>query len=161
MVDTRVRGDAGIDVMIGSISDQDWYISRTHGVYHIPARQKGEEFAELRVSSRGDIIDLGDNRRMPFTISAREIADDLIQDLQDHGVFLCAAERPNAEELAAAKARREAFHQKTCDRSGFDVGARTFIPRDFGFAPAGVDCAGARTRVGLRADADGRLPGVR
>ena len=36
------RQRAGVDtaatVSIASISDQDWYVSRTHGVYHIPTR---------------------------------------------------------------------------------------------------------------------------
>ncbi len=112
MVDTRPKGDLGAAVTIASISDQDWYISRTHGVYRIPARDKGEVYATVRIESRGDIIDLGDNRRMPFTIAAREIAEDLLQDLQDHGVFLCAGAEPSAEELAAATARRDAFHQR-------------------------------------------------
>jgi hypothetical protein len=112
VVDTRAKGDVGAGATIASISDQDWYISRTHGVYHIPARQKGEAYAVVRIESRGDIIDLGDNRRMPFTIAAREIAEDLLQDLQDHGVFVCEGERPSAEELATATARRDAFHQR-------------------------------------------------
>jgi hypothetical protein len=111
IVDTRGKGDAGA-ATVASISDQDWYISRTHGVYHIPACKKDAAFALLRIEPRGDIIDLGDNRRLPFTIGAREIADDLLQDLQDHGVFVCAEDGPSAEELARAKARCEAFHQK-------------------------------------------------
>lgn len=101
---------------IASISDQDWYISRTHGVYHIPACPKGDRCALLLISARGDAIDLGDSRRFPFTISAREIADDLLQDLRDHGVFVCAGPRPAEDELAAARERRDAFyHQLVAD----------------------------------------------
>jgi len=99
-------------VSIACISDQDWYISRTHGVYHIPACPKGEAYALLLLSSRGDVIGLGDNRRFPFTITAREIADDLLQDLGDHGVFVCAGARPSEEELAAAAERREAYYHR-------------------------------------------------
>ena len=58
------------------------------------------------------MIDLGDNRRFPFTISAREIAEDLLQDLQDHGVFVCEGPRPTPEELAAATARRDAYYHR-------------------------------------------------
>ena len=40
LVDTQAKGDTAATVAIASISDQDWYISRTHGVYHIPACPK-------------------------------------------------------------------------------------------------------------------------
>ena len=123
IVDTQPKGDTAATVAIASVSDQDWYISRTHGVYHIPARPKPDAsqpanqsgshlYALLLITARGDVIDLGDNRRFPFTITAREIADDLLQDLHDHGIFVCAGPRPTAEELAAAVARRDAYYQK-------------------------------------------------
>jgi zinc-ribbon domain len=110
LVDTAAKGDTSATVAIASISDQDWYISRTHGVYHIPACAQHEPFALLLLTSRSDVIDLGDGRRLPFAISAREIADDLLQDLHDHGVFVCAGARPTTEELAAAASRRDAFY---------------------------------------------------
>jgi hypothetical protein len=110
--DTRGSGDTAATVSIASISDQDWYISRTHGVYHIPACAKGQAYALLLVTPRGDALDLGDNRRFPFTISAREIAQDLLQDLQDHGIFVCAGPRPTTEELAAAAGRRDSFYHR-------------------------------------------------
>jgi len=110
--DTRGSGDSAATVSIASISDQDWYISRTHGVYHIPACPKGQAYALLLVTPRGDALDLGDNRRFPFTISAREIAEDLLQDLHDHGIFVCAGARPSEDELAAATGRRDGFYQR-------------------------------------------------
>ncbi|HEX5424361.1 MAG TPA: hypothetical protein VFW94_12495 [Candidatus Acidoferrales bacterium] len=106
------REDTAATASIASISDQDWYISRTHGIYHIPACAKGTPYALLLITSRSDALDLGDNRRFPFTISARQIAEDLLQDLQDHGVFLCEGPRPTAEELATATARRDAFYHR-------------------------------------------------
>jgi hypothetical protein len=112
LVDTRPRGDTAASVSIASISPQDWYVSRTHGVYHIPACNPGEIYSLLVITSRGDALDLGDNRRFPFTITAREIADDLLQDLHDHGIFVCAGPRPTPEELAAAAARRDTFYQR-------------------------------------------------
>lgn len=127
LLETRPTADTAATVAIASISDQDWYISRTHGVYHIPACPKtasdppgspsrGAEgavsYALLLITARGDAIDLGDNRRFPFTISAREIAEDLLQDLHDHGVFICAGPRPTAEELAAATSRRDAYYHR-------------------------------------------------
>jgi len=124
LIETRAKGDTAATVAIASISDQDWYVSRTHGVYHIPAcpktgppgRRQGEPggsdqpYALLLITSRGDVIDLGDNRRFPFVISAREIAEDLLQDLHDHGIFVCAGARPSSEEVAAATARRDAYY---------------------------------------------------
>ena len=99
-------------VSVASISDQDWYISRTHGIYHIPSCAKSEPYALLLVTARSDALDLGDNRRFPFVISAREIAEDLLQDLHDHGVFVCAGPRPSTDELQVAKQRRDAFYQR-------------------------------------------------
>ncbi|HWG59148.1 MAG TPA: zinc ribbon domain-containing protein [Candidatus Acidoferrales bacterium] len=104
--------DMASTVSIASISDQDWYISRTHGVYHIPDCPKGEAYALLLVTARGDVLDLGDNRRFPFTITAREIADDLLQGLHEHGVFVCAGARPTREELAEAAKRRDSYYQQ-------------------------------------------------
>ena len=112
VVDTQPKGDTAVTVAVASISDQDWYVSRTHGVYHIPACAKGEPYALLLLTSRGDVIDLGDNRRFPFTISAREIADDLLQDLHDHGIFVCAGPRPSPDELAAVTERRDAYYHR-------------------------------------------------
>jgi hypothetical protein len=99
-------------VSVASVSDEDWYISRTHGVYHIPARPKDQKYGLLLIKSRADALDMGDNRRFPFTISAREIADDLLQDLQEHGVFVCAGARPTEEELNVATTRRDAFYHR-------------------------------------------------
>ena len=112
LVDTRPKGDTAATVAIASISEQDWYVSRTHGVYHIPACSQGSPYSLLLITSRGDALDLGDNRRFPFTITAREIADDLLQDLHDHGIFVCAGARPTTEELTAAAARRDTFYQR-------------------------------------------------
>ena len=66
----------------------------------------------MLITARGDVIDLGDNRRFPFTITAREIADDLLQDLQDHGIFVCGGPRPTSEELAAATERRDTYYHR-------------------------------------------------
>jgi hypothetical protein len=112
LTETRSKPDAEATVSIASISDQDWYVSRTHGVYHIPSCGKDQTYSLLLISSRGDALDLGDNRRFPFTISAREIAEDLLQDLHDHGVFLCAGARPSDEELKTATARRDAYYHQ-------------------------------------------------
>lgn len=97
---------------IASISGQDWHISRTYGVFHIPACAKGQAHTLLLVTPRSDALDLGDNRRFPFTISAREIAEDIIQDLGAHGIFVCAGAQPTDEELGRARARRDSWYKQ-------------------------------------------------
>jgi zinc-ribbon domain len=64
------------------------------------------------ITARGDALDLGDSRRFPFTITACQIAEDLLQDLHDHGIFICDGARPTTEELATASARRDGFYQR-------------------------------------------------
>ena len=95
---------------IASVSDQDFYVTRTYGIFHIPAQPAGEPCALLIVTPRGDAICLGDNQRVPFVISAREIAADIIQDLGQHGIFVCANERPSEAELRAAREVRDAWY---------------------------------------------------
>ncbi|MGH9776067.1 MAG: zinc ribbon domain-containing protein [Candidatus Acidiferrales bacterium] len=99
-------------VTIASISDQDWFVSRTYGMFHIPARSSGSSCSELIIDGHDDALDLGDNRRFPFSISAREIAEDLIQDLENHGVFVCAGAHPTVEEMARARDRRDVWYKQ-------------------------------------------------
>lgn len=111
-ISTPQNGGVERSATIASVSDQDFYITRTYGVFHIPARPKNEACALIMVTPRNDAIDLGDNHRFPFSISARDIAIDLIQDLEQHGIFVCAAERPSEQELASAREIRDAWHQQ-------------------------------------------------
>lgn len=101
-----------MQVTIASVSDQDFYVTRTYGIFHIPARPAEESCALLIVTPRGDAIDLGDNRRFPFVISALEIALDIIQDLAQHGIFVCANQRPSEAELSAAREMRDTWYRQ-------------------------------------------------
>lgn len=78
-----------------------------------------ELFALTRVTARRGVIDLGDKRTMEYTISAREIADDIAREINGdsgegsfHGVFVCAAESPSVEEITDARARLEDFYRR-------------------------------------------------
>jgi hypothetical protein len=95
--------------VIASVSDQEWVIPRTYGIFRIPACEKGQPFTVLEVGARTDAIDLGDNRKLPFAIGARDIAEDLVQELERHGVFVCASGVPTEEELHDARTKREAW----------------------------------------------------
>lgn len=109
---TNPNADTTEAVTIGSVSDQDWYISRTHGIYHLPACAKGQNCATLVVKSRQDVVDMGDGRRFAVVISAREIAEDLLQDLRDHGLFACIEERPSDQEINQATKKRDDYYRQ-------------------------------------------------
>jgi ribosomal protein L32 len=89
--------------VICNVGEQEWTLVRTYGVYRIPAPQAGEEQATLVVTDRIDVIDMGDNRRLEVPIHAQKIAEDLVADLGDYGVFVAAGKEPTAEEIAGAK----------------------------------------------------------
>jgi len=49
---------------------------------------------------------------MPLPIAAREIAEDLVQELRDHGIFICADARPTEQELAAASKKHDDYYHQ-------------------------------------------------
>lgn len=84
---------------------------------HSPA--PGEPYAITPVRGGRGVIDLGDKRTMEYTISAREIAEDLARELNGdsgegsfHGVFVAAGEAPTAAELAGARRRLQEFQER-------------------------------------------------
>jgi len=93
--------------VIASISDQEWVIPRTYGIFRIPACEKQQVFTVLEVEPHTDAIDLGDNRKLAFAIGGRDIAEDLVQELDRHGVFVCEGMAPSEEELQNARRKRE------------------------------------------------------
>lgn len=109
---TIPNAETAAGAAIGSVSDQEWFISRTHGSYRIPACAQGQSYSVLQIGSREGVLDVGDGRRFSIPISARAIAEDLIQDLLDHGVFLCATQRPSEEEVARARSRRDRYYHQ-------------------------------------------------
>jgi hypothetical protein len=79
-------------------------------MYHIPACPEGDTFAMVVIEGRTDRADIGDKRYSEFCFLAKQIADDLVADLTDHGVFLTAGETATGEELEAARIReRECY----------------------------------------------------
>ena len=80
--------------VICNVGEQEWTLVRTYGMYRIPAPKAGEEQATLAVTDRIDVIDMGDNRRLEVPIHARKIAEDLVADLGDYGVFVAAGAGP-------------------------------------------------------------------
>lgn len=97
---------------IASVASEDFCVTRTYGVFRIPARPANEPCSLLIVTPRRDVIDLGDNHRITLDIEARKIAADIIQDLEDHGIFVCAGGLPSPDEIAVATARRDAWYNR-------------------------------------------------
>lgn len=74
-------------------------------------------YALTRISARTGAIDLGDKRTLEFPISARDIAEDLAREINADsgdssyfGVFVCAADEPDTDELAEARERLALFY---------------------------------------------------
>lgn len=153
---------------IASVSSQDFFVTRTYGVFHVPACPVGKDCDTLAVTARQDAIDLGDNHRITLQISARDIAADIIQDLEDHGIFVCAGEFPSAEELASARTRRDTWYARLVSeademwarghsyreisdmhrRAAFSLG----LQREWAYTPqASRECpaCGERVRIGV------------
>ena len=108
-------------VSIVNISTEKWPPRhRTYfGSLQIRSPQPGEAFAITPIRGCMGVMDLGDKRTMDIRITAREIAEDLVREINGdsgegsfHGVFVAAGETPTEEELADARCRLKEFHVK-------------------------------------------------
>jgi hypothetical protein len=108
-------------VALVNISTQKWPPrQRTYfGSLEIRTPEPGEAFAITPIRGCKGIMDLGDKRSMEFPISAREVADDLVRELNGdsgegsfHGVFVAAGPTPTEAELAEAHRKLDAFHTR-------------------------------------------------
>ncbi len=97
------RNDTATVVNIG---DQTWHIDRPYGLYDIPACEPGKQFAKLVVKPTTSTMDLGDDRKFKVPLAPIAIANDIVQDLEAHGVFVAEDEVPTPEELGKAAERR-------------------------------------------------------
>jgi hypothetical protein len=104
-----------------NISTEKWPPRyRTYfGSMSIQSPEPGQAYAVTPVRSRRGVIDLGDARKMEYTISAREIAEDLARELNGdsgensfHGIFVAAGLEPTEAELQNARRRLSEFHQR-------------------------------------------------
>jgi hypothetical protein len=111
-------------VSLVNISRQKWPPRfRTYfGSLVIRTPEEGERFAITPIRGCKTGMDLGDQRKMDFTITAREIAEDLVREINGdsgegsfHGVFVAAGMEPTADELKEAQEKLDAFHQRLVD----------------------------------------------
>jgi len=122
--------------LLVNISPEKWPPRyRTYfGSLEIRSPQPGESFAITPVRGCETLIDLGDKRTHPISITAREIAEDIARELNSdsgegsfHGVFVAAGDAPTPAELEDARERLEAFHRRLVDAADLEW-ARTKNP---------------------------------
>jgi hypothetical protein len=116
-------------VALVNISTQKWPPRhRTYfGSVEIRTPGPGEAFAVTPIHACKGIMDLGDKRTMEFPITAREIADDLVRELNGdsgegsfHGVFVAAGPLPTEAELTEAHRKLDAFHRRLVDAADLE-----------------------------------------
>jgi len=108
-------------VALVNISTETWpprYRSY-FGSLQVVSPQPGEPFAITPIRGFTSIIDFGDKRTMDIHVSAREVAEDVAREINGdsgdgsfHGVFVAAGPAPTDAEIADARQRLVAFHQK-------------------------------------------------
>jgi hypothetical protein len=107
--------------LIVNISTQIWPPRhRTYfGSLVVRSPENGAPYAVTPVHSCKGVMDLGDKRTMEFSITAREIAEDIARELNNdsgdgsfHGVFVAGGSEPTQAELTGARHRLSGFYTK-------------------------------------------------
>jgi len=108
-------------VKLVNISSQKWPPrQRTYlGSLTIASPEEGEAFAVTTIRGCNEVMDLGDKRTIDVAISAREIAEDLVREINGdsgegsfHGVFVAEGPAPTEAELTDARQKLEMFQRK-------------------------------------------------
>lgn len=104
--------------VICNITDQRWWLQRTHGAYVIAACEPGAEYALTEVKGRSAWLDHGDSHKTELPISAKQLAEDLAREINSDagescyfGVFVCAGPEPTDEELIEAHDKLKGFYR--------------------------------------------------
>jgi hypothetical protein len=116
-------------VSLVNIGTQQWPPRhRTYfGSLEIATPKLGERYAITPVRACKGVMDLGDKRTMEFSITAQEIAEDLVKELNGdsgegsfHGVFVAKGLEPTEEELREAREKLQAFHQRLVEMADLE-----------------------------------------
>jgi len=108
-------------VSLVNISTQKWPPRhRTYfGSLTIQSPEAGTAYAVTPVRACTSLMDLGDKRTMEIRLTAQEIAEDLVREINGdsgegsyHGVFVAAGPEPTNEELADARKKLDEFHRR-------------------------------------------------
>jgi len=116
-------------VSLVNISTQKWPPRhRTYfGSLTIQTPEAGAAYAVTPVRACTSLMDLGDKRTMEIRLTAQEIAEDLVREINGdsgegsyHGVFVAAGPVPTEDELAEARKKLEAFQQRLVDAADLE-----------------------------------------
>ena len=116
-------------VSLVNISTQKWPPRhRTYfGSLVIQSPDAGAAYAVTPVRSCTSVMDLGDKRTMEIRLSAQEIAEDLVREINGdsgegsfHGVFVAAGPEPTKEELEGARKKLEAFQLRLVETADLE-----------------------------------------
>jgi hypothetical protein len=116
-------------VSLVNISTQKWPPRhRTYfGSLTIQSPEAGTAYAVTPVRACASLMDLGDKRTMEIRLSAQEIAEDLVREINGdsgegsyHGVFVAAGPEPTKEELAEARKKLEAFQTRLVETADLE-----------------------------------------
>jgi hypothetical protein len=116
-------------VSLVNISTQKWPPRhRTYfGSLTIQSPEAGTAYAVTPVRACTSLMDLGDKRTMEIRLSAQEIAEDLVREINGdsgegsyHGVFVAAGPEPTKEELAEARKKLEAFQTRLVETADLE-----------------------------------------
>ena len=116
-------------VSLVNISTQKWPPRhRTYfGSLMIQSPEAGTAYAVTPVRACTSLMDLGDKRTMEIRLSAQEIAEDLVREINGdsgegsyHGVFVAAGPEPTKEELADARKKLDGFHRRLVETADLE-----------------------------------------
>jgi len=116
-------------VSLVNISTQKWPPRhRTYfGSLTIQSPEAGTAYAVTPVRACTSLMDLGDKRTMEIRLSAQEIAEDLVREINGdsgegsyHGVFVAVGPEPTKEELADARKKLEAFQTRLVETADLE-----------------------------------------
>ena len=116
-------------VQLVNISTQKWPPrQRTYfGSLLVASPEPGQPYATTPIHGCKTFMDLGDRHRVDVTMTAREIAEDLANELNGdsgegsfHGVFVAAGLEPTEAELAEARGKLDAFHRRLVETADLE-----------------------------------------
>jgi len=116
-------------VSLVNISSQKWppRFRAYFGSLLIQSPEPGQPYAVTPIRGCISVMDLGDKRTMEIYISAKEIAEDLVREINGdsgegsfHGVFVAAGPEPTEVELTEARKKLEAFQSRLVETADLE-----------------------------------------
>lgn len=116
-------------VSLVNISAQKWppRFRAYFGSLVIQSPEAGQAYAITPIRGCSSVMDLGDKRTMEIRMTAREIAEDLVREINGdsgegsfHGVFVAAGPEPTEVELTEARRKLEAFQLRLVETADLE-----------------------------------------